>query len=149
MGCSVSLGSIWYAFIIFSAEHWKTSAFSGPHQANYWDFKELHTLSGAESDGFYHIQVENGFGLWQHFHQPDSPGAVWISGCSKSLVQGRAILPGQPPHSSPFLPCSCWTAMLCLHSSKVSVLAGEGGRIWAMWRRQHPGDWSHGRLRKA
>lgn len=124
MRCSVSLGFIWHTFIIFSSERWRTAAFSGPYQANYWDFKRLHTLSRAESDGFYHIQAENGFGLWQHFHPSDSPGAVWISGCGKSLVQEESnsswtvspllsllILLMLNSHVVPQFPrsfCACW-----------------------------------------
>lgn len=118
----MTLGFTWYTFIIFSPELWRTATFKSPHQPNYWDFKGLHSLPWAQSDGFDHIQVENGFGLWQHFHQSDPPGAVWVSGCGEFLARhrGRGILPGQSsPHgfvASPLfltscpLACSCWTA---------------------------------------
>lgn len=93
----MTLGFTWYTFFIFSPELWRTATFKSPHQPNYWDFKGLHSLSWAQSDGFDHIQAENGFGLWQHFHQPDPSGAVWVSGCGEFFARhrGRGILPGQ------------------------------------------------------
>jgi len=45
--------------------------------------------------------------------------------------------------SSPLLSlslCSCRTAVFCRGSSEAPVLAGEGGRMWAVWSRQSPGD---------
>lgn len=129
--CLMTLGFTWYTFIILSPELRRTATFSGPHQANYWDFKGLHTLSWAEGDGFYHIQVENGFGLWQHIHQPDSSGAVWISGCGEflTLCSGGGILPGQ---NSP----QGWAAsafFLTLSPSTVEGLERHSlGMVWKL-----------------